>query len=62
MMMIDKTSSDGFEQCKNKPIIYDKTTIAINRSTKKSLAELGSKGKSYEEIIKFLLKEWSETH
>jgi len=37
--------------------IIDKTTIALDRTTKEALSTLGSKNSSYEEIIQNLLKE-----
>jgi len=42
--------------------IFDKTSVAIDRTTKESLALLGSKNSSYEEIIQELLKEWRKNH
>ena len=40
---------------------HDKiTTIRMHESTKKLLAERGSKGDSYEEIIIGLIEKWSD--
>ncbi len=40
----------------------EKTTIALDLTTKAALAALGSKNSSYEEIIQDLLKAWRKNN
>jgi len=36
------------------------TTIAISKNTRDSIASLGSKGQTYDEILNLLLDKWNE--
>lgn len=40
--------------------IDDYTTVQISRVTRESLANIGKKGETYEEIIRKLLSKWNE--
>ena len=54
-MIVDKSSNKTTDTT-------SKTTIQIDRATKEALAALGTKGTSFEQIIRFLLKEWRKSH